>query len=88
MHHPCGQRARHGQAIQPRHRHVEQHQIGTKRIDQPQRLRAVAGSAHHLEGRYPCAEDLHPFDRKGFVINDQRAHQQSFQTTGSVSTVA
>ena len=67
-----GERLRNRHAIDFGHRHVEQHEIGLQRLDQPQGLRPVARRSDHLQFADLRADDLHAFDRKRFVIDDKR----------------
>ena len=68
-----GQRLGYRDSVHLGHGHVEQHQIGLERPDQAQRLRPVAGGADHLQRVDLGADNLHPFDRQRFVIDDKRA---------------
>ena len=85
-------RPRDAEPVNLGHGHVEQDKIGIERFDQAQGRGAIAGRPHHLQCRYPRAQDLHPLDSQRFIVNNQRAQlkspQHSFRTTGMVSTVA
>ena len=68
--HPAAQ----GQPVHQRHADVGNHQVGGQRFGQLQRLRAVAGLAHHLKAIFLKADDLpKTLADFGFVV-----HQQQF----------
>ena len=66
-------RLNHLEAVELRHVHVEEHEIGRLGEDGLDGFDAVPGFADHLDVRFRTEQRFHPLARERLVVDDERA---------------
>ena len=79
---------RHLEAGQPRHLHVEEHDVGLQPLDRRQRFDAVAGLADDLDAADLAEQVAELVARQLLVVDEDRAqiHRHAVTRSGTVSS--
>ena len=72
---PLDQPARHLEARQPGHLHVQEHHVGLQALDGSQRLEAVGRLPHHLDVAELAEQEAQLVARQLFVVDDDRSQR-------------
>jgi hypothetical protein len=71
------ERVEHGEAVNLRHLHVEQHEIGAQVLHRRDRLRAVRAFADDLYLRVARNHRANLVARQRFIVNDQKTYSHA-----------